>query len=333
MITSVGLNPCIDSVIRVKSIEPGHYDIKPKFFLGGSAINIVLVTGELRRTGIFDKETRAEYSGFIDKGKIYKLLLKKKVSTEYCIFTKGESRINYTIIPSRGNEMHLKSSGPNIRKEEYKEFENLFDKITKDSNVIIISGKLPPNAERDYYNKFIKKANNANLYTAIDTRGETLRRAIKSVPFFLKCNLMELALLLNKERINSVGEIMSAETIFGRAGVSIAVVSGGRNGIYVFYKGKFMAQYKLSEEIITKSTTGAGDIILTYFTVLLDYVKRGIKRLSNENINEAAVFSVAYSSASTMTPYPSVFESKTAERFLKKVIIIRNSKKVSFIPE
>lgn len=92
-----------------------------------------------------------------------------------------------------------------------------------------------------------------------------------------------------------------------------------------------MAQYRLSEELSTRNTTGAGDIIFAYFSVLLDYVKRGIKKLNKETINEVAINSVAYASASTLTSSPSVFEIKTAEKFLNKVITIKNQKKVSFI--
>ena len=51
MITSIGLNPCIDTVLNVKSIKSGHYDVKPKFFPGGSAINVVLVIDKLRKIG------------------------------------------------------------------------------------------------------------------------------------------------------------------------------------------------------------------------------------------------------------------------------------------
>lgn len=333
MITSIGLNPCIDTVLNVKSIKPGHYDVKPKYFPGGSAINVVLVIDKLRKTGKIEKGTKAVYSGFVDKGKLYTLLLKKKISTEYCIFIKGEPRVNYTLVPSNGDDMHLKSDGPYIAKDEYKDFENLYNKIIEDSNVIIISGKLPKNAKKDYYNKFIEKANNSNLFTSIDTRGETLKQGINSRPFFIKCNLTELAFLLNKDRINSVDEILEAEYIFSDLDIPIAVISGGKNGIYVFYRGKFLAQYKLSEEISTRSTTGAGDIILAYFSVLLDYVKRGIKKLNKETINETAINSAAYASASTLTSSPSVFEMKIAEKFLNKVVIVKNKKKVGFVRE
>ncbi len=328
MITSIGLNPCIDEVIRVKSIKPGHYDVKPQYFPAGSAFNVVQITNKLKKIGKIDTGVKAFYAGFIDKGKPYILLQKKKISTKYCIFISGETRINHTIVPSKGEEIHLKSDGPYITKAEYKKFENLFEQIIKNSNVIIISGKLPVNAKNNYYNKFIEKANNAGIFTAIDTRGETLKHAVTSRPFFLKCNLTELSFLLNKDRIKSVNEILEAENILRNIDIPIAVISGGKNGIYVFYKGKFMAQYKLSEEISTKSTTGAGDIILTYFSSLLDSVKRGTKKLNKETIHECAVYSAAYASASTLTSYPSVFNTKIAEKLLKKVITIKSKKKL-----
>ena len=324
MITSIGLNPCIDAVIKVKSIKPGHFDVKPVFIPAGSGINSVVIIDKLRKSGIIDKNTKAFYSGFVDNGKLKKLLKKKKVSGKYCVPVKEESRINYTIVPSKGDEMHLKTDGPRITKTDYKKFESLYDKIIEDSNVIIISGKLPLNAENNYYNNFIKKANDSRVYTVLDTRGDTLKTAVKAGPFMVKCNLTELAFLLNKNSINSTADIIKAGNIFAKNNIQLGVISAGKNGIYVIYKGKFIAQYMLPEKINIKSTTGAGDIILVYFSLLLDYAKRGIKKLTKETINEHARYSVAYASASTLTPYPSVFNIKTAGTFLKKVTSTKN---------
>ena len=220
---------------------------------------------KLKESGKIDKLTKVFYSGFIDNGKIYKLLRKRKISTKYCVFIKGETRINYTILPIKGEEIHLKSEGPIITKSEYEKFENVYNEIIKDSNVVIISGKLPKNTSEYYYSKLIKKAKNSNILTAIDIRGETLKQAIKSSPFFIKCNLTELSVLLNKNKIQSFNDILGVEVILNSYGIPLAVIRAGRNGMFVFHKGKFLAQYKISCELSTKSTIGAGDIILFLF--------------------------------------------------------------------
>ncbi len=328
MIISIGLNLCIDTVIRVESIKSGHFDVKPQYLPGGTALNVVLVSKRLKKAGKIDKAVKVYYAGFMDKGRPYKLFLKKKISTKYCIFINEEIRTNYSIVPTSGDEMHLKSDGPRISKMEYEKFENLFDEIVKVSNVIILSGKLPKETDNDYYNKLIEKANSSDIFTAVDTRGETLKQAVNSSPFFVKCNFPELAYLLNIDRINSMSEILDAEYVSIKNNIPLAVISGGKNGIFVFYKGKFMAQYKLSDEIITKSTTGAGDIVLAFFSILLDCVKRGTKKLNRETIQEYAIYSTAFSSASTLTSYPSVFNTKTAEKLLRKVIVENNLKKI-----
>lgn len=331
MITSIGLNPCIDTVIKVKSIKPGHYDVQPKYFPGGTAINVVLVSKKLKESGKIDKLTKVFYSGFIDNGKIYKLLRKRKISTKYCVFIKGETRINYTILPIKGEEIHLKSEGPIITKSEYEKFENVYNEIIKDSNVVIISGKLPKNTSEYYYNKLIEKAQTSNIHTAIDIRGETLKQAIKSNPFFIKCNLTELSVLLNnKNKLQSFDDILDAESILKHYDIPLAVISAGKNGMFVFYKGKFLAQYKISCELLTKSTIGAGDIILFYFSYLFDSVKRDIKKLNKETINECSIISSAYASASTLTPYPSVFNLTVAEKLIKKIEVIKKVGKISF---
>ena len=329
MIISIGLNLCIDTVIRVESIRPGHFDVKPQYFPGGTALNVVLFSNRLKKTGKIDKAVKVYYAGFIDKGRPYKLFQKKKIPTKYCIFINEEIRTNYSIVPSSGVEMHLKSDGPCITKMEYERFENLFDKIVEVSNVIILSGKLPKETGNDFYNKFIEKANSSKIFTAVDTRGETLKQAVNSSPFFIKCNFTELAFLLNIEQINSISEVLETEYISIKNGIPLVVISGGKNGIFVFYEGKFMAQYKLSDEIFTRSTIGAGDIILAYFSILLDDVKRGIKKLSRKTIQECAIYATAFASASTLTSYPSVFNTRTAEKFLKKVITIKERKKIN----
>ena len=99
--------------------------------------------------------------------------------------------------------------------------------------------------------------------------------------------------------------------------------------MFIFYKGKFLAQYKISCKLSTKSTTGAGDIILFYFSYLLDSVKRGTKKLNKETINNCSIISSAYASASTLTQYPSVFDIIVAEKLIDKVEVIKEVKKIS----
>ncbi|MFC1558793.1 PfkB family carbohydrate kinase [candidate division KSB1 bacterium] len=324
MITSIGLNPCIDTIIKVPSITAGHYDIKSRRFAGGTAINVLHTLKRLQKYGFAEKDINIIYSGFIDKNKLGNLITKNKYSTEYCVFIDGESRTNYTLIPPDGNEMHLKSEGPTITRGEYTRYEETYSEIVEHSDVIIISGKLPKNAPDNYYNTLVQKANKRGILTAVDIRGELLRSMFRTKPFFIKCNLSELSVLLNKKCIQTYNDLIEAEKIFKKMGVSLAVVSGGSEGIYIFYNGCFLAQCKLSEPIKTKNTTGAGDVILTCFAILLDKVKRGAAKLNRKTIQECSVTAAAYASASTLTSNPAVFSIKDVEKLLGKVIIIKN---------
>ena len=222
MITSIGLNPCIDTVIRVKSIKSGHYDVQPKYFPGSTAINVVLVSKKLKESGKIDKLTKVFYSGFIDNGKIFKLLHKRKISTKYCVFIKGETRINYTIVPINGEEMHLKSEGPVITKNEYEKFENVYNEIIEDSDVVIISGKLPKNTPENYYNKLIEKD---KLLTSLNCNIK--RRNLKTshqINHFLSNVLTELSVLLNKNKIQSYDDVLDAESILNSYEIPLAVI-------------------------------------------------------------------------------------------------------------
>ena len=327
MITSIGLNPCTDTVIKVPSMTAGHYDITSRCFAGGTAINVVHTLKRLQKYGFADKDVDILYSGFIDNNKLGGLIAGDKYTTKYCVFIGGESRTNYTLVPPDGDEMHLKSEGPAITRGEYARYEETYSRILRHSDVIIISGKPPKNAPDNYYNTLVQKADKSGLLTAVDTRGELLRGILKTRPFFIKCNLSELSILFNKKSIQTGNDLLKSEKIFKKTGVSLAVVSGGSEGIYIFYNGDFLAQYKLSEPVKTKNTTGAGDVILTCFAILLDKVKRGAVKLNRKTIRECSVTAAACASASTLTSNPAVFNKKTAEKLLDKVIIIKNLEK------
>ncbi|MCK4965718.1 hypothetical protein KAS50_01730, partial [bacterium] len=86
MITSIGLNPCTDTIIKVPSMTAGHYDIKSRCFAGGTAINVLHTLKRLQKYGFAEKDINVLYSGFIDNNKLGSLIAKDKFSTEYCVY-------------------------------------------------------------------------------------------------------------------------------------------------------------------------------------------------------------------------------------------------------
>jgi 1-phosphofructokinase family hexose kinase len=109
------------------------------------------------------------------------------------IWISGESRTNTSIIQSVSKE-HLKVNdpGPKISPLEQTSLLKKVENRATEGDWFVLSGSLPPGVPLNFYAALIRLIQSKGARAALDTSGAPLRLGIKSSPFLIKPNRMEM---------------------------------------------------------------------------------------------------------------------------------------------
>lgn len=303
-IYTISLNSSIDFTFYLKDIvfEDVNRIEKIRVDPGGKGMNISRMLKKLGENSISIT--------FIGKnnGKFYKDLLEKEKINFIPIKISGELRNIYNFI-SQKKVLRFNEKGPEIKKEELKKLWNIILNLDfKKNDFVVMSGSIPPKIKENIYAEIIRRVKKYNVYTVVDADGEVLREAIKEKPFIIKPNIKELERCLN-EKIENLGKLKEICNSLIKSGISIILVTLGKNGAILFSKEKII--YSRPPEINFKSSIGCGDAFLSGF---LYKFKRG------ESYQECLKFAVATGTAKAEeegTKMPSLSKVKKILPYVK----------------
>ncbi len=122
--------------------------------------------------------------------------------------------------------------------------------------MIILSGSVPSNVEKNIYGDWITRAKEKGAKTILDADGELLKYGILSGPYLVKPNIDELEGMFNK-KINGITETVEIAKSLLEYGIIIVAVSLGSKG--AIFVNKEYAIYAHGLKVDVKSTVGAGD--------------------------------------------------------------------------
>ena len=304
-IYTISLNSSIDFNFYLKDIvfEDVNRIEKIRVDPGGKGINI---TRMLKKLG--EKTIPITFIGKRN-GKFYKELLKKeKIKFIISIKISEDLRNIYNFIAEK-KVLRFNENGPKIKREELKKFwEVLLNLKFKKGDFLVMSGSIPPGIKKNIYGEIIKKTKKFDIYTVVDADGEILKEAIKEKPFLIKPNINELQRCINK-KIESFGELKNICYNLINLGISIILVTLGKNGAILFTKEKII--YGKPPEINFKSSIGCGDAFLAGF---LYKFKRNE---SYENCLKFAVACGASKAEEEGTKMPSISKIKKNLNYVK----------------
>ena len=255
MITTICLNPCFDKTVNVDSLQPGQVNRirDTRVDLGGKGINVAVVARRLgldvQCIGMMGEDGSADLTALMDRED-----LKHRFLT-----VPGHVRTNMKVYSMDGQGVtELNEPGTPLTEQEIARFTDLAREATADSEIIVLTGSLPPGCPEGTYR---------NLMTALegkkcilDTEGKELELAAKGAhPFLIKPNLREMEATLGIE-LRTMRTIRDAALLFIRLGVRHAVVSMGAMGAMYISADKTLFSPALRVE--TKSTVGAGDAMI-----------------------------------------------------------------------
>ena len=305
MITTICMNPCFDKTVEVQTLQIGQVNRtrNARVDLGGKGINVAVVAERLgldvQCLGIMGKDGSAELIDLIERENLKHFFLE----------VPGHVRTNTKVVSLTGQGVtELNEPGPVADMEILERFFEMAREKTKDSDMVVLTGSLPPGCPEGTYRDLLKILDGKKCI--LDTEGKELELAAKGArPFLIKPNLKEMEVTLGIE-LRTIRTIRDAALLFIRLGVEHAVVSMGEMGAMYVSAEKTLFAPALRVEI--KSTVGAGDAMIG--GMLLGYEKE-------KDMSKAFRYGIAAGAASVMTAGTQLIVREDFERLLDMVKI------------
>jgi tagatose 6-phosphate kinase len=284
LITTVTLNVAVDKLYLVDQFQTGEV-IRVKesnATAGGKGINVARVSS------ILGEKVLA--TGFVGgyTGQFVEEMLQKDGILHDFVHVNGESRTCINIIDQKGKSTELLEPGILITDNNLSEFTDKFEKITRSSDVIVLSGSIPPGCGAGFYGELIKIAKRYGKTVILDTSGENLQLGIKSCPTLIKPNMDEIKALYGVD-LNTKDDVIDAAKMLHNEGIPYVVVSMGKHGAIVvcdegIYEGN-------PPDVKVVNTVGCGDSMVAAFAVSLS---------RKYTMEKSLKFALAVSSANAM---------------------------------
>lgn len=305
MITTICLNPCFDKTVSVDRLQTGQVNRirEARVDLGGKGINVAVVAKRLgldvQCLGLMGENGSGDLTAMMDRENLAHRFLT----------IPGHVRTNMKVYSLDGQGVtELNEPGTPVTEEDLRRFTQLAEEATADSDMVVLTGSLPPGCPEGTYRDLLHALEGKKCI--LDTEGKELELAAKGAhPFLIKPNLREMEATLGIE-LRTMRAIRDAALLFLRLGVQHSVVSMGAMGAMYISADKTLFAPAL--RVATKSTVGAGDAMIG--GMLLGYeIEKDMAR--------AFRYGIAAGAASVMTEGTQLIVRSDFETLLDQVRI------------
>ena len=256
MIYTVTLNPAIDFIVRLDTIELGgvnRMDSDDKF-AGGKGINVSRI---LKRLGI-DNTATGFIGGFTGKF-IEDGLQAEDINTRF-VTVDQDTRINVKI--KSAQETEINGTGPVITDQQLAELEEILSNLSAD-DVVVFAGSAPSNLSNQVYNRLIPLVRKTGAQVVCDFEGQTLLDSLAYQPLLVKPNNHELEAIFGVT-LNGIADVEKyAREILAKGAQNVIVSMAGDGALLVTQEAAYFAQ---PIKGTVKNSVGAGDSMVAGFT-------------------------------------------------------------------
>ena len=264
MITTVTLNPSLDTVLELKRFLPNHYNLVEKVsrVSGGKGINI---SKAVRAYGL---DTMA--LGFLGGHTghfIAEQLRDFGITTNFWHIAE-ETRANVIIFEHLNkNSTLLSGPGPKITKRDLEHFQSIFSRSLAQSKLVALSGSLPSEVPDDIYYQLIELAHQRNVPAILDAAGIPFEKGIEAKPLVAKPDLRASAHKVFGKIVNNQDTaIKIAQEIVSR-GIQIAIVSFLDGKAIIANKDEIWLAESIADKIV--NIIGADEAVIAGFAIKL----------------------------------------------------------------
>lgn len=257
MILTITANPSVDISYNIKNFkidDVNRVELVNKD-AGGKGIHVSYVLNELGENVTNSGFVGGKLGEFIEKR-----LDERKISHDF-IKLEDETR-NCIAIIHGNNQTEILEKGPKLELEKEKEFLDHLEKISKNIEIINMSGSLPKGLDASFYQKIIKFAKENKIFVSLDTSGNTLKEIVKGEikPDLIKPNETEIKDIIEKEFPENEEEIRKIFDKYPLKDIPYVIISQGKDGAIFKIKNKI---YKAKvPKVKAINPVGSGDSTL-----------------------------------------------------------------------
>lgn len=265
MITTITLNPAVDKTVEIENFEAGAVNRVKSVRLdaGGKGINvskvIMSLMGKSKAVGVLGGTSGCFIKDYLERAGI---------ENEF-LFINGETRTNLKIIDRiRKTNTDINEPGPRLEVKDIERLKQMIFKNIHESSILVFSGSVPENVDKEIYAKWIKAAKEVGAKTILDADGELLKQGIEAGPFLIKPNIQELERIYGEKLLDNTQVESFARSLINNYGIEMIVVSLGAKGAMFLNKECSILAEGMKVEV--KSTVGAGDSMVAALAYSID---------------------------------------------------------------
>ncbi|HEY4457004.1 MAG TPA: 1-phosphofructokinase family hexose kinase [Pseudonocardiaceae bacterium] len=300
MILTVTPNLALDITYEVARLIPGatHRVRQVRQRAGGKGVNVARVLRALGVTPVI-----AGLAGG-PTGTAIRAELAEAGFADALTPIAGESRRTVTIVSEMDSEPTMCTEpGPAVSGTEWANLRARFTETAARTEVVVLSGSLPPGVPEDGYAQLIRIARDLGARTILDASGPALLAGLTAGPDIVKPNAAEL------RAATGIDDDIAAAQTLARTGTAVVASLGPGGLLAVTDQGSWRAR---PPRALSGNPTGAGDACVAALALGL------ANRVSWSN---TLVKAVAASAAAVVCPVAGEIDQDTYAHLLADVVL------------
>lgn len=256
MILVINLNLAIDQIIQVENLQIGqvHRSKSTLRQAGGKGVNVARVLRTLGEPCIVSGFLGGHAGEHIADG------LRAEDLAFDCTPIQNESRTCVIVNDSREHRQTvINEPGPEISSSELDRFMMNYKRLLDVSELVIITGSLPPCLPVNTYADLIRVANHSGRRVLLDSSSAALHYAIRAQPLVVKVNHAEAGELLDRQVVDFISAAEAADGLI-QMGATHAMITMGAQGALLAFAG---VKYRLiPPPVQARNSVGSGDAVM-----------------------------------------------------------------------
>lgn len=255
MIYTVTLNPSIDYVVRLDTLETGSVNRSENQdkYPGGKGINVSRI---LKRLDV-DSTALGFLGGFTGRF-IEEALAGEKITTRFTP-VKTDTRINVKL--KADQETEINGQGPDLTEQDISALKHELSSLTSD-DLVVLAGSIPGALPSDFYQELIALITKQGAEFIIDTTGDALLESLEYQPLLIKPNHHELGEMFDTTLVTIEDIIPYGQDLLKR-GAKNVIVSMGKDGALLITPDLTIFAPPIKGDL--KNSVGAGDSMVAGF--------------------------------------------------------------------
>jgi 1-phosphofructokinase len=282
MIYTVTLNPSLDYIVQVESVQLGRLNrsLREDKFPGGKGINVSRV---LKKMGVASKAL-GFVGGFTGRY-IEDYLHQETIETDF-VHVSEDTRINIKLKAETETEINAK--GPDIKEADFQALKEKIKRLKKE-DVLVLAGSIPASMPKSTYEDLVKICAETGAKFVVDAEGDLLINVLPYHPFLIKPNHHELGEIFDTDITTTDQAIFYGKKLVEKGAINVIVSLAGKGAVFVNHDHAFVALVPKGE---VKSSVGAGDSMVAGFLA---------KYTETKDFKAAFQYSVASGSATAFS--------------------------------